>query len=812
VSRPRLVVIGNGMVADRLLEELLRLAPDLYDIVLFGEEPWPAYNRILLSPVLAGEQEITEILTRDDAWYAERGIDFRKGVRATRIDRARRLVHGADGSVVPYDRLVLATGSRPVVLPIPGRDLEGVVTFRDIADVERMRAAAARGGRAVVIGGGLLGLEAAAGLQRLGMEVTVVHLLDRLMEQQLDDIAARMLREDLEGRGLRFLMERRTRAILGERRVEGVAFEDGETIPADLVVMAVGIRPETTLAREAGLHCERGIVVSDTLQTYDPRIWAVGECCQHRGRCYGLVAPLFEQARVLANQLAELATLRYEGSVTATKLKVTGIDLFSAGDHLGRDGEPLVLHDPGAGVYRKLVLKDDRIIGIVLYGDTVDGSWYFQLMQDGTDVSSLRETLLFGQVRLGDSGHDPVARVAGLPDDAEICGCNGVCKGTIVRAITEKGLFTLDEVRAHTKASASCGSCTGLVEALLAHVMGGHYERPRGERPLCPCTDYDQDTIRRTIVREGLKSIPEVMHFLEWKTPDGCRVCRPALNFFLMVAWPEEYRDDPASRFVNERVHANIQKDGTYSVVPRIFGGVTTPAQLRALAEVAERYRVPTVKITGGQRIDLLGVRKEDLPHIWRDLTAAGFVSGHAYGKAVRTVKTCVGSEWCRFGVQDSTSLGIALEKLCWGAWTPAKVKMGVSGCPRNCAEATIKDFGAVAVESGWEIHVGGNGGVKVRTTELLTKVATAEEVLEYAAAFLQLYREEGRYGERTAFWIERIGLDELKRRLVEDPEGRRALAARFREAQARAQRDPWRELAERAPAEEFRALAEVPA
>ncbi len=812
MNRPRLVIVGNGMVADRLLEELLARAPDRYAITLFGAEPWPAYNRILLSSVLAGEKRIGEILTRDDAWYAERGIDFRKGVRVVEIERRRRLLRAADGSETPYDRLVLATGSHPVVLPVPGRDLEGVVTFRDIADVERMRKAAQAGGRAVVIGGGLLGLEAAAGLARQGMEVTVVHLLAHLMEQQLDATAGAMLRRDLERRGVRFLMERRTIGFLGRQRVEAVAFEGGEEVPADLVVMAVGIRPAKELAERAGIYCERGIVVSDTLQTFDPRIWAVGECCQHRGRVYGLVAPLFEQARVAADQLAEFATQRYTGSVFATRLKVSGIDLFSAGDHLGRRGEAIVLHDPVGGVYKKLVLEEGRISGILLYGDAVDGAWYFQLMQDRSDVSALRETLLFGQVHLGDSGHGPSARVAEMPDDAEICGCNGVSKGAILRAITEKNLYTLDEVRAHTKASASCGSCTGLVEALLAQVMGGNYEPPSGERPLCACTDYDQDTIRRTIRREGLKSIPEVMHFLEWKTPDGCRICRPALNFFLLAAWPGEYVDDRRSRFVNERLHANIQRDGRFSVVPRIFGGVTSPRQLRALAEVAEKYRVPTVKITGGQRIDLLGVEKEDLPRIWRDLARAGFVSGHAYGKAVRTVKTCVGSEWCRFGVQDSTALGIALERLCWGAWMPAKVKMAVSGCPRNCAEATIKDFGAVAVESGWEIHIGGNGGVKVRTTDLLTKVATAEEVLEYAAAFLQLYREEGRYGERTAPWVERVGLEYVRRRLVEDPEGRRALAERFREAQVHDQYDPWERLAREAPEEEFRPLAEVEA
>ncbi len=808
MGRERLVLVGNGMAGMRTLEELLVLAPDLYEITVFGAEPHGNYNRILLSPVLAGEKRLEEIMLNDEAWYAERGITLHKGREVTEIDRARRVVRAADGTEAPYDRLLLATGSLPVVIPVPGNDLEGVVTFRDIGDVERMIAAAGEGRHAVVIGGGLLGLEAAYGLLKRGMDVTVVHLLDRLMEKQLDGTAAAMLKRALEERGLKFLMEHETEAILGERRVEGVRFANGLEIPADLVVMAVGIRPNVELARRAGLHCERGVVVSDTMQTYDPRIYAVGECVQHRGVTYGLVAPLFEQAKVAANHLARIGTARYEGSLVSTKLKVTGIDLFSAGDYLGGEGtESLLLQDAAQGIYKKLVLRNSRIVGCVLYGDTLDGAWYFQLMRDGTDVSAMRAQLLFGQAHLGDAGHGEVERVAALPDDAEICGCNGVSKGEIVRAITEKGLFTLEEVRAHTKASSSCGSCTALVEALLAHTLGGDYEQSPAKKPMCPCTDYSHDEVRQAIRDNALKSIPEVMRFLEWKTPDGCSKCRPALNYYLVCQWPGEYRDDPQSRFINERAHANIQKDGTYSVVPRIWGGETTPAQLRAIAEVAERHQVPTVKITGGQRIDLLGVPKEKLPAIWADLAAAGFVSGHAYGKAVRTVKTCVGSQWCRFGTQDSTQMGIRLEKLAWGAWTPHKVKLGVSGCPRNCAEATIKDFGVVAVESGWEIHVGGNGGVKVRATDFLVHVRTMEEVEEYCAAFLQLYREEAHYLERTAPWIERVGLAYVRQRLVEDEEGRRALAARFRESQRHAQVDPWAERARGAEAHEFRPL-----
>ena len=795
--KERLVLIGNGMAGMRTIEELQKVAPQMYDITVFGAEPHGNYNRIMLSPVLAGEKTIPEIMINDLDWYEQNGVTLHAGKdkEIVEINRGRREVRAADGTTVKYDRLLIATGSNPFILPLPGNDLPGVIGFRDIKDVDAMLHAAKTGKHAVVIGGGLLGLEAANGLMKQGLQVTVVHVLDTLMERQLDPFAADMLRKTLEERGLRFLMGAHTAAILGDDKVRGVRFKDGLEVPADIVVMAVGIRPNIELAKKSGIHCERGIVVNDTMQTYDPRVYSVGECVQHRGVCYGLVAPLWEQAKVCASHLAQHGLGRYEGSVTSTKLKVTGIDLFSAGNfNGGPDCEELVLRDPARGVYKKLVVKDNRVQGAVLYGDTVDGTWYFQLLRENTDITAFRETVLFGHAHMADAGREGHS-VMSMSDDAEICGCNGVCKGTIVKAITEKKLFTVDDVRAHTKASASCGSCTGLVEQILAATVGNYDATPK-EKPMCKCTDHPHDVVRKAIRDEHLTSLESVFKVLNWKTANGCASCRPALNYYLISTWPAEAKDDYQARFINERVHANIQKDGTYSVVPRMWGGLTNARELRAIADAADKYNVRTVKVTGGQRIDLFGIRKEDLPKIWADLNAAGMVSGHAYGKSLRTVKTCVGSDWCRFGTQDSTGLGVKIEQMTWGSWTPHKFKMAVSGCPRNCAEATIKDFGVVCVDSGYEAHVGGNGGIHVRGTDLLCKLETEEQVLEYCGAFMQLYREEGRYLERTAPWIERVGLEYVKAKIVEDEEGRKALYARFLESQKYAQTDPWAERA----------------
>lgn len=796
-NRKKLVVIGNGMAGCRAVEELLARAPDIYDITIFGAEPEVNYNRIMLSPVLAGETSFEEIVINGQDWYDQNGIELRTGQQVIAINTAAGEITTELGESCPYDRLLIATGSLPFVLPVPGATLPGVIAFRDIQDVRHMIAAAGKGGRAVVIGGGLLGLEAANGLHANGMDVSVIHLMDTLMERQLDEAAGFLLQRELETRGIDVLTGATTQEIIGHDRVEGVRLKDGRMIAADIVVMAAGIRPNIALARAAGLDCNRGIVVDDFMRTSDPAILAVGECIEHRGQVYGLVAPIWDMCRIAGDTLASTESEGYRGSVTSTKLKVTGIDVFSAGDFsTGPDREDIVYRDAARGIYKRVVIADDCVVGAVLYGDTQDGNWYFQLLRERENIASKRDTLIFGPSLASGAAADPNAAVAALSDTSEICGCNGVCKGTITSAISEKGLTTLGEVRKHTKASASCGSCTNLVESLLALSLGGAYETDAGVKPLCECTHLGHDQVRHLILAHELKSIPAVMQMLEWRTPDGCASCRPALNYYLLCAWPDEYEDDQQSRFINERAHANIQKDGTYSVVPRMWGGVTSAAELRAIADVADRFAIPTVKVTGGQRIDLLGVRKEDLPAVWADLNAAGMVSGHAYGKALRTVKTCVGSEWCRFGTQDSTGMGVHLEKLTWGSWMPHKFKMAVSGCPRNCAESTIKDFGIIAVDSGWELHVGGNGGMKLRGTDFLCKVATGGEVEEYCLAFIQLYREKARYLERTAPWIERVGLDCLKERIVENEENRKALYHRFLYSQRFAQKDPWQERA----------------
>ena len=807
MKKMKLVMVGNGMAGVRTLEELLKIAPDLYDITVFGAEPHANYNRILLSPVLAGEMTLKEIMLNDVDWYEQHGIRLHLGKKVTKIDRGARKVIAADGTTESYDRLLLATGSNPFIVPIPGVDLQGVISYRDIADTEAMIDASSRYRNAVVIGGGLLGLEAANGLKLRGMNVTVVHLMPWLMERQLDRNAAGMLQRSLEHKGLSFLLEKQTAEVVGrDGRVAAVRFKDGEEIAADLVVMAVGIRPNVELAQSAGLHCNRGIVVSDTMQTHDPRIYSVGECVAHRGSTYGLVAPLFEMAKVCATHLAEFGIGRYQGSVTSTKLKVTGIDLFSAGDFTGgAETEEIVLHDAVGGVYKKLVIRNDRIIGSVMYGDTVDGAWFFQLMRDGQSIADIRDHLMFGQAHLGNAGHQGQSKAAAMPDTMEVCGCNGVAKGNIIRSIKEKGLFTLEEVRKHTKASSSCGSCTGLVEQILASTVGGAYT-PQATitKPMCGCTELTHEEVRKAIRERKLLSIPQVMKALEWHTPNGCASCRPALNFYLMAAWPHQAQDDPQSRFINERAHANIQKDGSFSVVPRMFGGVTTAAELRRIADVVDKYQIPTVKVTGGQRIDLLGVRKEDLPSVWSELDMP---SGHAYAKALRTVKTCVGSEWCRFGVQDSTQMGIDLEKAFWKMYAPHKVKMAVSGCPRNCAESGIKDVGIIGVESGWEIYIGGNGGIKTEVAHFLVKVKTEQEVLEYAGAFIQLYREEARYLDRTVHYIQRVGLDNIKKQLVEDPENRKALYERLVFA-LQDEKDPWVERIKGSAAHEFKEIS----
>lgn len=787
MNKKKLLLIGNGMAGVSTIEHILKVVGNRFDITIIGSEPYPNYNRILLSSLLAGTEEMKNIIIHNWDWYKEHQITLHTGCKAIKIDPSAKKVMTDTQGIIPYDELIIATGSLPFQLPIPGGEKDGIVSFRNIQDCETMIDLSKKFKKAAVIGGGLLGLEAAKGLLQLGMEVSVVHLMDYLMERQLDATAAKLLQRELERQGINFYLNKQTDEILGNRHVTGLRFKDGSEIEADVVVMAVGIRPNVELAKSSGIDVQRGIVVNDYMQTNHPHIYAVGECAEHRGIVYGLVAPLFEQGAVLAKHLCGMDTKPYQGSVVATKLKVSGIQVYSAGEFMDQNETmSVLLQDCWQGIYKKLLLKENRIIGGILVGDTTLSARISQWIKNQKEMTSEIHTEFMSISTSGTS--DSHSSVLGMAEDEIICGCNGVSKGTIVNGIREKGLKNIDEVKACTNASRSCGGCKPQVAQLLESILG---EKVREKETICPCTNHGRDQVVETIREKHLTHMREVMRVLGWNTEEGCPKCRPALNYYLGMIWPEEYVDELESRFVNERIHANIQKDGTYSVVPRMYGGVTTPTELKRVAEVAEKYKVPIVKVTGGQRIDLLGVKKEDLPSLWSDLKMP---SGSAYAKAIRTVKTCVGKDFCRFGTQNSIQMGIRMEKEFERLNTPAKVKMAVSACPRNCAESGIKDLGVVGVEGGWEIYVGGNGGVQVRKGDLFCKVVTSDEVLEITGAYLQYYRETGRYGERTSQWVERIGLDRIRQAVVDDVDLRKALFKKVKIALSQL-KDPWQEI-----------------
>lgn len=782
----RLVIVGSGMAGTACVEELIKTGKGTFEITVLGKERHPNYNRVLLSQVLTGEKTLNDITTHAPAWYDKTGVRLLLGRKVTGINRGKRVIVTEDGAEERYDKLILALGSSPIVPDIPGAQKDGVVAFRNIDDCERLRGLATKGIKAVVIGGGLLGLEAAHALRSMGAEVTVVHLADRLMERQLDAAAAGFLKEDLERAGMRILLNAETIAITGEDRASGVRFKDGTGIDAGVVVMCVGIRPNTGLAEKSGVYCKRGIVVSDTMQTYDPAIYAVGECVEHRGTTFGLVAQVFEQARVAANHLAGDARLTFKNRPTAARLKIQGIDLYSAGA-IDKDveGDSIEYCDRKEKVYKRVILREGKISGIIMYGDTFDGPKLFGALTEDADVSKIRRSLLLG------GGKD--AAPMEMTDATVVCGCNGVTKGMIREAIEKKSLFTVEDVKRETKAATSCGGCSGTVERILEETLGSNFEAKAGDAGLCPCTKYAREDIVKNIRERELMSVSEVMDTLGWETV-GCEICRPAINYYVGMVWPKGCEDDATSRLVNERTHANIQKDGRFSVVPRLYGGAATPDELKKIADAAIKYNAALVKITGGQRIALIGVRKEDLPAIWNDL---GMDSGYAYGKALRTVKTCVGAAFCRYGTQDSLGLGVELEKRLTGLWMPAKVKLSVSGCPRNCSESAIKDIGIVGINGGWEIYAGGCGGVELKAGHHLCTVKTKEEVIAIVGAFIQLYREEAEYTERTFKWIRRAGLDVIKKAVVEDAANREALVERLDLALSAAT-DPWKARGDR--------------
>ncbi|WML57980.1 nitrite reductase large subunit NirB [Neobacillus sp. PS2-9] len=784
----KLVMIGNGMAGVRTIEEILKVSPEQFEITIFGQEPYPNYNRIKLSNILQGDTNFEDIIINPLDWYKENNIELFTGDAVTKIDVEQKRVISEQGRIVEYDELIIATGSNSFILPIPGADKIGVTGFRDIKDCETMIKSAKQYKKAVVIGGGLLGLEAARGLLNLGMQVDVVHLMPNLMERQLDPIASSLLKTELESQGMNFLMEKETVEILGDEQVKGLRFKDGSEVEADLVVMAIGIKSNTQVARDSGIYVNRGIVVNDFMETSVPNVYAVGECAEHREIVYGLVAPLYEQGKVLASRICGNVGEPYQGSVTGTQLKVAGVDLFSAGE-IFEDGstKSIMVYNEYDGVYKKILTRNNVIVGVVLYGDTKDSTKLYRMLTKKEDISGMTSISVLQSECTGEGGSDDVAS---MPNDELVCGCNGVTKGAIVEAIKTQGLTTLDQVSHCTNAGRSCGRCKPMVSNILAYTLGDQFDAAAAQKTsICSCTTISREELVEEIKVKGLTSVKEVMNVLEWNNEEGCTKCRPAINYYLGMIHMDEYKDDRDSRLVNEKMHANIQKDGTYSVVPRMYGGVTTAADLKKIAEVAEKYDVPLVKLTGGQRIGLFGVKKEDLPQMWEELDMP---SGYAYGKTLRTVKTCVGAQFCRYGTQDSMALGIELEKKFERLDTPHKVKMGVSACPRNCSEAGIKDIGFVGIDGGWEIYVAGNGGVDLRPGDLLCTMKTQEEVMEMTGAYLQYYRETANYLERTSKWVERMSLEHVKEVLA-DEATRKALNERMDQT-LRKYIEPWNE------------------
>ena len=789
------MIVGSGMSAMKVVDEVLKIDPLMYHITIVGAETVLPYNRIMLSPVLAGEKEFDDIKTHDDHYFSQNNIVFKPGCEVTTVDRSSKCVsinalESHESEVIHYDRLVICTGSTPFILPLPGKELEGVVSFRDIYDVEYMQAEAGKNKKAAVIGTGLLGLEAANGLNELGFEVTVIGNMGSIMNMQLDASSGGLLQKVLEQKNIKFKLNAITTKIIGQEKVESLEFEDGSTMDADMVVMSVGIVPNDVLAKEIGLHVDRGIIVGDTMMSSDPAIYSVGECIKHRGMSYGLVAPLFEQARVCAEQVCEVSHHMYTGSDISTKLKISGVDVFSAGEFDNESDEIMCSKDHSLNTRKRLSIRENKLVGAVLFGDSTDGLFYFDLIKNETDITDMRKTLLFGDIGI-DSASAGSVGVEKMSNDEQVCGCLGVTKGDIVSAVAG-GCDSFEALQEQTGCATGCGGCTSVAKQVFSFVSGAEL---LVKDTLCDCTTHSTAEVRKYARSlEKLSSIDEVRSALAFN--DSCEKCGAAINYYLSSQFNEDYEHNDSERPHNEKMHANLQNDGTYSIVPQMQGGLTTPAELKALADIAVKYEVPTVKVTGGQRIDLLGIPKENLNDMWAEIATAGMASGYAYGKATRTCKSCVGKDHCLMGTQDSMGLSVKMEDAVWSHFMPHKFKMGVSGCPRNCAEATIKDFGVICTEKGYEIHVAGACGIRTKACLKDRFFETETEVIDYLRAFVQLYRVEANYLERVMHFEERVGLDYIQSKL-DTPEKIKSWADKL----PKTIKNPWLTTNHRLPA-----------
>lgn len=807
MAKKRLVVVGNGMAGVRAIEEVLqRGGGELFEIAIFGNEPYGNYNRIMLSNVLSGEQDASEIFINPLEWYRENDIVLHAGSPVVKIDRAARIVVSEAGAREGYDKLLIATGSRPSIPPIEGiydrdrRLKSGVFGFRSIDDCNAIMARAKESKRAVVIGGGLLGLEAAHGLLQHLDDVHVVHGGKHLMNMQLDAAAGAMLAANMKRLGATLHLEKRPVCFFGDGEATGVGFKDGERLDCDLVVLATGIRPNIEVALRAGLTVERAIVVDDLMRTADDvDIYALGECAQHRGKVYGMVAPLWEQGKIFADNVTQTnLDARYRGSKLATKLKVMGIELASMGTPDPQEGDELIqFAEPKRGVYKKLIVRDSRLVGGILLGDLAKAAYLMQAFARDAPLPEERLSMLF------DFGA-PSEKTAidEMPAETQVCNCNGVTKAAL-NACVAAGHRSMKAAMDATRAGKGCGACKSLIAEVVLYYCGGETEEDPSIHYYVPTISLTKQQLVAAVREKGLKSVSSVFDVLAGGVEDAAS--KPALASLLATVWNRDYEDERGARYINDRVHANLQKDGTFSVVPEIPGGVCTPEELRRIADVALRYKVPLVKLTGGQRIDLVGVRKEHLPDVWSDLQMP---AGAAWAKAYRTCKSCIGSDYCRFGLGDSMGFAQKIERRFRGVESPAKLKLATAGCPRNCSEALIKDVGFVAIGDGkWEIYVGGAGGSHVRKGDLLYTTNSEEQALIVAGRFLQHYRENAKWRERTYDFVERLGLDRVRAVVVDDSDGQAAPLDAAMQAAVDAASDPWKEAQGPKTANQFASL-----
>jgi nitrite reductase (NADH) large subunit len=795
MAKQKLVVIGNGMAGARAVEEVLaRGGGEQFDIVMFGDEVYGNYNRILLSNLLNGSQTQDDILINPLDWYRENNIKLHSGERVEGVDRAAKVVVSSNGVREHYDKLLIATGSRAFIPPMAGayasegKLKKGVFGYRTIDDCAAIVDYAKKSKVVVTIGGGLLGLEAARAMTVLGCQSHVVHLAGHLLEMQLDATAGAILKKTMEGMGIQVHLKKLTSEVKGSDRVEGLLFKDDTSLDCDMVIVAAGIRPNSEIGVRAGLTVERAIVVDNHMRSVDdPDVYVVGECAQHRGRVYGLVAPLWDQGKVFADHITEKNTSSvYLGSKLATKLKVMGIELASMGatEPSEERDEVIQFTEPKKGTYKKLIVRDGRLVGSILMGDISKAAYLMQAFDRDSPLPEERLSLLFD---LGTPGVK--ITLDEMPADAQVCNCNGVTKSAIGASVAA-GKRSTKAVMDATRAGMGCGSCKSMVKEVVEWFCGGDVQEDPSIHYYVPSIPLNKTELIKAAREQNLKSVSSVFAALAGGVEDA--PSKPALASLLITLWNNEYVDERDARFINDRVHGNIQKDGTFSVVPEMPGGVCTPAELKRIADAAVKYEVPLVKVTGGQRIDLVGVKKDDLPGIWNDI---GMPAGYAWGKSYRTCKACIGTDFCRFGLGDSMGLALKIERRFRGIDSPGKLKLATAGCPRNCSEALIKDIGVVAIGEGkWEIYVGGAGGAHVRKGDLLCVVESEDDALLYSGRFMQYYRENAKYKERTYTFLERLGIERIRAVVIDDSDG---IAAELDAAMKRstdATYDPWKE------------------